>query len=99
MAEYTPTVEEVRSVIADGRWNTRAVDAEMFDRMIASVERAAAVKALREAAEHVRNLWAVEESVEAHNPTERAMRLQLMQEFEVLGEHLSARADRIESGE
>jgi hypothetical protein len=48
MAEYTPTVEEVRSVIADGRWNTRAVDAEMFDRMIASVERAAAVKALRD---------------------------------------------------
>jgi hypothetical protein len=93
--EYTPTVEEVRGFY-DERFRGGGTE---FDRMIAVVERAAAVKALREAAEHVRNLWAVEESVEAHNPTERAMRLQLMQEFEVLGGHFSGRADRIESGE
>ena len=43
--EYTPTTEEVRG--AYGKW---IGDQKWFDRMIAQVERAAAVKALREAA-------------------------------------------------
>ena len=41
--EYTPTVEEVR---ASADWGAFTDPAE-FDRMIAAVERAAAVKALR----------------------------------------------------
>jgi hypothetical protein len=45
MTEYTPTVDEVRGAYA--KW---IADPEWFDRMIAAVERAAAVKALREAA-------------------------------------------------
>lgn len=56
MTEYTPTVEEVRENYADyasencvRRRGTCDHHAE-FDRMIAQVERAAAVKALREAA-------------------------------------------------
>jgi hypothetical protein len=44
--EYTPTVEEVR---ASADWGAFTDPAE-FDRMVAAVERAAAVKALREAA-------------------------------------------------
>lgn len=60
MTKYTPTVEEVREayqVAGDGadfkrRFNERGIE---FDRMVASVERAAAVKALREAAADFRN--------------------------------------------
>jgi len=55
MTEYTPTVEEVRQQIDDGSLTTGGIDGEMFDRMIAVVERAAAVKALREAAADFRN--------------------------------------------
>lgn len=58
MTEYTPTVEEARegySYYATnmGDWDFEQKKAEgraEFDRMIAGVERAAAVKALREAA-------------------------------------------------
>lgn len=66
MSEYTPTVDEVREVFADGRtgigeWTRfddsvkRAVEeahAE-YDRMISGVERAAAARALAWAAEHL----------------------------------------------
>jgi len=52
--EYTPTVEEVRDQWASSpryRWAVMLSDRFAdFDRMIAQVERAAAVKALREAA-------------------------------------------------
>jgi hypothetical protein len=47
--EYTPTVEEVR---ASADWGAFTDPAE-FDRMIAAVERAAAVKALRDAADAI----------------------------------------------
>lgn len=37
MDDYTPTTEEVRLLVADGRWNTGAVDFEGFNRWLASV--------------------------------------------------------------
>ncbi len=58
MTEYTPTVEEVRDawITFAVYWGTPASrGGEPFDRMIAVVERAAAVKALREAAADFRN--------------------------------------------
>jgi hypothetical protein len=56
MTEYTPTVEEVRekwACLLGGLYRDKRY-AE-FDRMIAAVERAAAVKALREAAQMLEN--------------------------------------------
>ncbi len=50
MTEYTPTVEEVREEWATAPRRDRNARYAEFDRMIAAVERAAAVKALREAA-------------------------------------------------
>lgn len=53
MAEYTPTVEEVRDEWATALRGERNARCAEFDRMIAAVERAAAVKALREAADAI----------------------------------------------
>ena len=59
--EYTPTVEEVRGAYA--KW---IADPEWFDRMIAGVERAAAVKArqdLIDAVDEVKQMFGGQEFV------------------------------------
>ena len=89
--EYTPTVDEVRR-----QWNN-AVRSDLvlarsaeFDRMIAAVERAAAVKELRDVADQLRE--------EEYDPDD-----QLWEPTSGTFVHpsawLDARADRIESGE
>lgn len=67
MDDYTPTTEEVRLLVVDGRWNTGAVDAVMFDRWLAERDREVAERAWAEGAqwaavelqaiERVENQW------------------------------------------
>ena len=60
MTEYTPTTEEVRLLVVDGRWNTGAVDAEMFDRWLAEHTRQVQAEALERVRDEIRTLacWA-----------------------------------------
>ena len=62
MNDYTPTTDEVRQSFATNppgdRWHPRRdVHREAFDRWLAEVERAAAEKALTDAADEVDARW------------------------------------------
>ena len=95
--EYTPTVEEVRDQWASSpryRWAVMLSDrfAE-FDRMIAAVERAAAVKALREAADE----WQTKGWADTPRHADRIADRMGASKYAL--NWMRARADRIESGE
>jgi hypothetical protein len=84
--EYTPTTEEVREEFKISAFSSAEFDirGEAFDRWLAQVERAAAVKALRRAAD-----WA-DETDPLQYP---------FNGFDDMQFFLRARADRIEKGE
>ena len=95
--EYTPTVDEMRDQWASSpryRWavmlSERFAD---FDCMIAEVERAAAVKALREAATR----W--QTGAWAETPRSSDFIADRMKAAQFTTKWLNSEADRIESGE
>jgi hypothetical protein len=87
--EYTPTWFEARQQYGSGD----DYDQAEFDRMIAEVERAAAVKALREAATR----W--QTGAWAETPRSSDFIADRMKAAQFTTKWLNSEADRIESGE
>jgi hypothetical protein len=95
--EYTPTTEEVRREYAAGRGRMGlAIDLDThsdFNRWLAQVERAAAVKALREAADE----WQTKGWADTPRHADRIADRMGASQYAL--NWMRARADRIESGE